>query len=271
MIGVVHLVWAPLGPDPLREFLASYRAQPCRAEHELIIVLNGTRPGAADATSRQALLAELEGTKHRLIVLERALLDLAAYGVAARELEHPRLCFLNSYSVIQVDGWLRSISQALDEPGVGLVGASGSWESQAEWVRGRLVHWPYQLVGLRGARRDYPRFPNPHIRTTAFMITRTLVLQMGLEKVSDKRSAYLHESGRSSITRQAQEQGLMAVVAGRDGHLYDVADWPQSATYRSGAQRNLLVADNRTREWEAASPRLRRRLARDAWGEAAVL
>jgi hypothetical protein len=271
MIGVVHLVWAPLGPEPLRDFLRSYRAHPPEAEHELIIVLNGAHPGGRDPSSQETLLEELHGTQYRLIVLERPLLDLAAYGAAAREIQHPRVCFLNSYSVLQSDGWLRCLSQALDEPGVGLAAASASWESQAEWMRGRLIYWPYQLVGLRAARRDYPRFPNPHVRTTAFMISRTLLLQTGPDDVRDKRSAYLLESGRSSITRQVQEQGLRPVVAGRDGLLYDVADWPRSGTYRSGVQCNLLVADNRTREWEEASARLRRRLARDAWGERAIL
>jgi hypothetical protein len=271
MIGVVHLVWAPLGPGPLREFLRSYHAHPAGGEHELAIVLNGAAPHDDGDRSRETLLAELTGTEHTLIALERPMLDLAAYAEAARRLAHSRLCFLNSYSVVLLDGWLDHLSRALDEPGVGLAGASGSWESQAEWLRGKARHWAYQLMKLHSARRDYPRFPNPHIRTTAFMISREAILQMGLEDARDKRSAYLLESGRMSITRQVQERGLRAVVAGRDGCVYDVADWPRSNSYRSGGQDNLLVADNRTRDWQQASPRLRRRLARDAWGEEGVV
>jgi hypothetical protein len=267
MIGLVHLVWAPLGPEPLREFLRSYRAHPAGAEHELVIALNGARVGGAGGSSREALLAELAGTAHRLIVLERPVLDLAAYGEAARRLEHRWLCFLNSYSVVLADGWLDRLSQALDKPGVGLVGASGSWESQAEWVRGRARYWGYQLLTLRQARRDYPRFPNPHVRTTGFMIARELLLELGLEAVRDKRSAYLKESGRASITRGVQGHGLRAVVVDRNGRLYDVDDWPRSRTYRAGSQDHLIVADKRTRDWQEASPRLTRRLSRDAWGD----
>jgi hypothetical protein len=271
MIGVVYLAWAPLGPRPLREFLRSYHAHPAGAEHELVIVLNGVRPGDGRESSRELLLAELADTEHTLIVLERAMLDLAAYGHVALRLEHARLCFLNSYSVLAVDGWLGLLAAALAEPTVGLAGATASWESQAEWVRGRAIHWPYQLVGLRAVRRDYPRFPNPHIRTTAFIAARATVVPVGLQNVRDKRSAYLLESGRTSITRQVQEAGLRAVVVGRDGRAYDVEDWPESRSYRSGGQENLLVADNRTRDWRDASPRLRRRLSRDAWGERAVV
>jgi hypothetical protein len=263
MIGVVHLLWAPLGPEPLREFLRSYHSHAAGAQHELVIAFNAP-PGDL---SRETLLAELGATAHRLIVLKQPMLDLAAYREVALGLEHERLCFLNSYSVIQADGWLGAMSRAFDGPGVGLVGATGSWESQAEWGRGRAIFWPLQLMTLRGARRDYPRFPNPHVRTTAFMAARAAVLEMGLDGALDKHSAYLLESGHMSITRQIQERGWRPVVVGRDGLVYDVEDWPRSRTYRSGGQDNLLVADNRTRDWGQAAPRLRRRLTRDAWGE----
>ena len=196
------------------------------------------------------------------------MLDLPAYGLAARQLRYERLCLLNSYSTILADGWLGSLARAHEDPGVGLAGATGSWESQAEWVRGRPVYWPYQLARLPSARRDYPRFPNPHIRTTAFTLDRALLLEMDLQHAADKRATYLLESGPHSLTRRVQEHGLRTVVVGRDGHAYEVEEWPLSATYRAGGQGNLLVADRRTRDWERASLRLRRRLSRDAWGSA---
>jgi hypothetical protein len=259
-IGVVHLVWGPLGAEPLLRFLDSYRAHAAGAEHELVVVFNGVGEPAP-------LQAELACTPHRLLTLERPVLDLAAYGLAARELSHERLCFLNSYSTILADGWLRRLAGALEQPRVAIAGATGSWESQAEWVRGRLLYWPYQLLRLHGARRDYPRFPNPHVRTTGFLMRRADILACELEQAHDKRSAYLLESGRRSVTGRLLDRGARALLVGRDGRCYDVEEWPQSATYRSGGQRNLLIADNRTADWERASPRLRRRLSRDAWGE----
>jgi hypothetical protein len=269
MIGVVHLVWAPLGPEPLREFIRSYRAHPAGVEHELAIVLNGAAAqGPEDRRRREQLLAGLADTEHRLISLERPVLDLEAYGAAARLLEYEHLCFLNSYATILAGDWLAYLAAALTQPGVALVGASGSWESQAEWRRGRLRHRPQQLLALARARRDYPRFPNPHIRTSAFMLARARMLRLGLSELPDKRSTYLLESGPHSITRSVLEQGLRAVVVGRDGHIYDVQEWPESHTFRSGEQENLLIADNQTSDYQHASPLVRRRLARGTWGVA---
>jgi hypothetical protein len=282
----VHLVWAPLGPGPLRSFLRSYVAHRAGAAHELIVVLNGaSQEGLAagetagdDAAQAQAqarapvplspeaVAIELRGVEHRLVVLEEPLLDLAAYGAAARLLEHERLCFLNSYSEILAGDWLGKLARAAELPDVGLVGATGSWESQAEWRRGSPRGWLRQLSAIRAPRRDYPRFPNPHVRTTAFMLERRVALELGLERARDKRAAYLLESGWQSITRQVRARGLRAVVVGRDGCSYDVGEWARSRTFRSGGQGNLLVADNRTGDWQRAPVGLRRRLSRDAWG-----
>jgi hypothetical protein len=266
---VVHLVWAPLGPEPVRAFLRSYQSHTAGVEHELAIVLNGaarSRDGRVPLT-RDRLLVELTGVRHRLIELDRPVPDLAAYGLAARTLPHSHLCFLNSYSVVLADDWLVKLVRALDDPDTGLAGATASWESQARWVRGRARYWPYQLATVRGARRDYPPYPNPHIRTTAFVLARQIVLALHLDDAQDKRATYLLESGRRNITRQVLDRGLRAVVVGRDGHPYGVKDWAAARTYRSGGQENLLVADRRTSDWHTASPRVRRRLSRDAWGE----
>jgi hypothetical protein len=124
VIAVVHLVWGPLGPAPLREFLASYRRYPAGIEHELVVVLNGV-----SSDQRPALLAELEGVEHRLLDLAAPVQDLAAYVQAAGCLKHERLCFLNSYSSILAADWLAKLAHALDQPRAGLVAATGSWAS----------------------------------------------------------------------------------------------------------------------------------------------
>jgi hypothetical protein len=260
-LAVVYLLWGPLGPEPVREFVASYTRHPAAIEHELVVLLNGVDPA-----QRATLLSPFEGVKHSLLELDAPVQDLVAYGKAAERLEHELLCCMNTYSLVLVDAWLRILTEAALIPGVGLAGATGSWESQGQWPRGEPRSWFAQLSSLRTLRRDFPGFPNPHLRTTAFVARRRLLLEMGLERAHDKYTAYLLESGRSSITRTVIEQGLRVVVAGRDGRLYDSPQWPSSSTYRSGEQANLLVADRRTGDWLRADASLQRRLSKDAWG-----
>ena len=69
------------------------------------------------------------------------------------------------------------------------------------------------------------------------------------------------------MTRQLWARGLQTLIVGRDGCAFPPQRWADSATFRSGDQANLLVADNRTRQWEAADPAERAHLSRLAWGE----
>jgi hypothetical protein len=124
VIGVVHLVWGPLGPDPLREFVSSYRTHRAGADHELIILLNDVAPA-----QRPQLQHELEDVPHRLVDLGTAGQDLAAYARALMLLDHDRICFLNSYATVLGDDWLAKLDSALDAPRAGIVGPTGSWMS----------------------------------------------------------------------------------------------------------------------------------------------
>jgi hypothetical protein len=133
MVAVVHLVWGPLGVVPLRNFLASYNRHSTGLEHELVILFNGVQ----DA-QRVQIEGELHDTEHRLLTLGEPMQDLAAYARMIQVLEHDRLCFLNSHSVILADDWLVKLSNALDQPGTGMVGATGSWASTRSAVLNSL-------------------------------------------------------------------------------------------------------------------------------------
>jgi hypothetical protein len=140
VIAVVHLVWGPLGPAPLRRFLESYRGHPAGAEHELILLLNGVAP-----SQRETIFAELADVEHRTVVTPAPVQDLLAYRHAAEHLSHERICFLNSHSVIATDSWLGKLADALNTERAGLVGATGSWASvHSSVLNSLLLPTPYR-------------------------------------------------------------------------------------------------------------------------------
>src|SRR3954469_23252887 len=162
---------------------------------------------------------------------------------------------LGGGSEVLADGWLASMYAAAREPGVGLVGATGSFESVAD---------------------DYPAgwfqpFPNPTFRTNAFMIERSLLFGLDIEELTDKLQCLRFESGAAGLTAQVLPRGLRPVVVDRAGVAHDMAAWPRSATFRSGGQAGLLVADNRTRDWEAGDAAFRDWLSGLSWGAAAAV
>jgi hypothetical protein len=254
---LVHLVWAPLGSGALESFLAAYASHPAGLEHRLAILCNGFT-GPADPRLAEIERA-LEGVEHELLMTPAPVLDLAAYRQASEQLDAARLCFLNSYSRPLADGWLAKLAAPLAEPGVGLTGSGGSFESAYSAA-------PFWLRPRR--RRQFPPFPNAHLRTNGFMIDRSLLLELDWPALDSKVAAWAFESGRDSLARQVWARELQVLVVGADDVAYPRERWRESETFRSGEQRNLLVADNRTRQYEEADAELRGRLREMAWGAA---
>jgi hypothetical protein len=125
-ICVVHLVWKPLGLKPLQDFLTSYQQQSAGIDHRLVIAFNGFDSEAEFAEYRAALA----GVPYESLVISPPTQDIPAYFTAARTLECEHLCFLNSYSVLLNKEWLAKLYEHSRRDQVGLVGATGSWQSQ---------------------------------------------------------------------------------------------------------------------------------------------
>jgi hypothetical protein len=250
---LVHLVWAPLGPEPLDRFVRSYRDHEAGAEHELAVLFNGFRPGQ-DISRWKRALADLE---YRELRLDRPAIDLAAYRQAVDLVAAEHYLFVNSHSKVLADGWLAHLERHLRTPGVGMVGAGGSLESA----------YTSAPRPLRPFRRDFDPLPNPHIRTNGFALTRELLVSLDWPLPRRKLQAWRLESGRHGISRQVRDRGLELLVVGRDGLAYPPECWRESATFRSGGQVNQMLGDNRTREYEMAAPNRRLQLERMAWGK----
>jgi hypothetical protein len=246
---LVYLAWTPYGVGAAERFLASYREHPAGAPHRLLLALAG--PEGEDRTPWHRPFAAVE---HERLELGEGI-DLDHYRVAAERVEAERLCFVNTVSVVLADGWLGQLDRVLLSPGVGMVAATGSYESPNA-VR------PGPLSRLRPGHEP---FPNPHLRTNGFAMRRQLLRELEWPLGIGKLEAVALEGGSRSLTRQVSERGLKTLVVGRDGAGYPPERWPESETFRRGEQENLLLADNRTRHYQDGGWLTRRGLSWLAW------
>ncbi len=262
---VVYLARQADGLDATRSFVASYRAFDAGLPHELVVILKGFDDGGARAEAVDAFGA----AAGRFVDVDDRGFDLGPYFTVARSLDHTAFLFLNTFSRILDAGWLAKFAAALAAPRVGLAGATASYEShwtafQAEdrWWK----VWP-RAARMRALYRQlFDPFPNPHIRTNAFMLARDTLRRLDLPPVVEKEDAWALESGKAGLTRQVQRLGLDAVVVDRTGRWWAQDEWPASRTFRSGNEDNLLVADNQTDVFLKADARRRAILSRLAWG-----
>jgi hypothetical protein len=112
----------------------------------------------------------------------------------------------------------------------------------------------------------FPAFPNPHIRSNVFLLSRDMLLSNAPRGTPDKLEAFKFESGTESVTNRILQSGHRALVAGADGRSLDVKDWPQSGTFRLGDQSNLLADDNQTRSFDEVNRHQKAWYGEMTWG-----
>jgi hypothetical protein len=121
---------------------------------------------------------------------------------------------------------------------------------------------------LRELDSSFPKFPNAHIRSTAFMMDRRTFcgLTEGLS-INTKRDAFDFESGSKSLTKKVLDQGRKILLVGRNGRGYLPQYWMHSETFRQGSQDNLLIGDNQTRNYLSLTWNEKREAVVRTWGD----
>lgn len=210
--------------------------------------------GFPDASALGEAKDLFSSVRHTPVFLGDDSLDIGAYFELANQIDEDLICVLNTASEILAHDWLRKLAVNLALPNVGLVGATGSYESLNDES---LDEW----------KKPYPVFPNPHIRSNAFMIDRESFCRVTRGQViAEKLDAIHFESGPRSMTRQILAMGRETLVVGRNGRGYAPQWWPTSDTFRLGTQSNLLVADNQTRNFTALRWPEKREFVLRTWG-----
>ncbi len=272
---VVHLARAQNGVTPFAGFLESYANTKTVPGQELAILFKGFDGQPDLLRAHKDLLAKQ--AYHALPVPDEGF-DIVPYFHAVQKLDADVLCFLNSFSRPLDADWLTKLYGHLERDGVGIVGATSSCLSYRDYYRehrAELDNDPFYAsrVGcvrlallLRAYHHWYAPFPNPFMRSNAFMARRDVLNRVRVPAIRKKTHAYRFESGLHGLTRQIQAQGLRPLVVGKDGQGYEIADWHKSDTFMQGNQDNLLVEDNQTRRYQEADDATRLQFARNSWG-----
>lgn len=227
-------------------FLDSYRCKPAGINHSLYVIFKGFEHDV-DLEKARVLFSSVP---HTPVFLADDSFDIGAYIEWANMIEEDLICVFNTASEILAPDWLRKLAINLAIPNVGLVGATASYESLSE------------------LNSTFPAFPNTHIRSTAFMIDRGLFCSFTkCLKLANKIDAFHFESGSQSLTRQVLAIRKDVLLVGRNGRGYSPMFWADSGTFRQGMQKNLLVADNQTRNYLALPWNEKREFVMRTWGE----
>lgn len=286
-ICVVHLVREQNGIEPFVRFIESYRKNSGGIDHDLLIVFKGFNSPGAKAEH----LKFLASFQYYTLDVPDVGFDITAYFAAAKQFssDYRHFCFLNSFSVIHDCEWLSKLYDQISRPGIGLVGATGSWQSLrvsgVSWLliamgvaavrhyrlSSEITLWRRLVLGATAGRqhglflREFNLFPNYHLRTNTFMISSELMQKIKCHEIKSKADAYRFESGKHGLTQQILGMGKAILIVGKDGVGYEMERWNKSNTFWHSEQENLLVSDNQTLDYQHGSRERRKNLSNGAW------
>jgi hypothetical protein len=216
--------------DILRRFVESYRVFNAGYAHDLYICVSG-------ASLSQHSMAILAGTQFRVLRYNGGGWDIGAYQHAAKHLlDYDFVICLNSQAHIVKANWLLFFVQAFEKFGVGVYGASSSFETF------------------------------PHIRTCCIAFPPRLILEYPLD-ARCRYDAELFEHSPKGFCPWAIEKGLPVCVVTQSGvdQLADSRNRPN--VFRRGSQGELLIHDRHTIIYSSASPAEKEQLERKADGK----
>jgi hypothetical protein len=272
-------MWLPYGFNHFKTFFDSYLKYPAGIQHDLIIIFKGMKLADENMDLYHQLLFQ-NNIVYNTLYTEGGL-DIDTYFYAAQQIKTELIFFLNTSSIILNNDWLSKMYFSINQHKIGMVSATGSWHSYRSMVF-FINTWKYEsLKGIVYNFRKYKlmlkaafyypflfkSFPNPHLRTNAFIIWKKLFLTIKWKPLTSKFRAYLCESGRNSVTNQVIRAGYDVLVVDKNGRYYRQSQWHESQTYWIKAQENLLIADNQTTKYQVASSEEKKMYTFLAWGE----
>lgn len=255
------------GMEPFLQFIRSFeKYRPGDEDWTLILIFKGFE----GATECQPYLDAAQDLKAGRFDVSDEGYDISAYLKAVEHFHFETVLLFNSFSEILAPHWLDFYRERF-QPGVGMIGATASFESTSSaYLRIAKDEKNPILKSLRYLKTLYlvclfPLFPNVHLRTNAIMV-RTSDFLREKRAIRTKMQALRFESGRRSLSRRLMKRGQKVFLLTKRGELLEAGKWPAARVFRSGDQNDLLIGDNQTRAYAAASAEGRKELQISAWG-----
>lgn len=212
--------------DFVSDFVNSYKKYSAGIEHSLTIIAKN----CPDAQTLEKVSNLAKEVKAKVIELPDDGFDFGAYFRVAELIEDDYIMFCGSQAQIKCKNWLGMFYKAFkNDKSIKLAGPMGSWGDA-----------------------KFKKFPNYHIRTTAFMVEKEMFLDY-ISKTNfpvTKEDTYEIEHGEKSITNFVLNQKNKVVVVNNKGEVFNHEDWDISETFRYPLFSKSIFDDKYSKKYE---------------------
>jgi hypothetical protein len=264
---VVYLAYEPYKIDNFKKFINNYKYLYSGQKHQLVICFK-------KFSSKKSILEWkklLKGIKYTAIIDNCKIddFDFGSYIRVAGKYKNKIILFLNSHSYPIKNNWLKLIAKHYTKKS--LVGCTASYASLSSSFFSypkyyRMNFLKCLIYGFFNLFR-FPIFPNPHIRSNAFLIKGSDFLSLKLPIFfQHKLQTNMSESGWFGMTRQLKKKKFRIILANSKGEGYLEPAWIKSETFSYKDQDNLIISDNRTRIYKNSSLKNKKKEQKFHWG-----
>jgi hypothetical protein len=192
--------------------------------------------------------------------------DFGSYKRIAEKYLNYSILFLNSHSYPACDNWLLKLTKNFSNNT--LIGTSASNESLLNSLQlkkfYKILSYLFNLFHLK---RNFNSFPNPHIRTSSFLINTNEFLEyMENKKINSKIDTWKIESGKNSLTNYFKNKNFKFFIINSDGEKYTEKNWKFSETYCYSNQSKTIISDKHTRKYLSLNEKDRKVCQIKVWG-----
>jgi len=192
--------------------------------------------------------------------------DFGSYKRVSEKYRSHTIFFLNSHSYPLKKNWLKKLLYYYKEKT--LIGTSASYESLLTSLKFKKIYKIISfLIRLIRYKKKFKTFPNPHIRTSSFLIKgEDFISFIKNKKITNKEDAWFTESGLNGLTNYFKRKKYDIFVINSDGLKFTENNWMLSETYNYSKQSKSLISDKHTRKYLKLSNQKRLSASCTSWG-----
>jgi len=249
--------------NSIDQFINHYTEFNAGVNHKLLILYK-----MLDSESIKFCETKLKNIPHTKYVdtTEKNDFDFGSYKRVAQLHQDKRILFLNSHSYPICNNWLSMMISNSDSKT--LIGTSASNESILDAVKLKKKYKIFShLLKKIILKKKFNSFPNPHVRTSSFLIYGQLLLDYMInKKVNNKENAWEIESGKKSLSNYFKYKNYPIYIVNSDGKKFTEVDWMYSETYCYSKQLKSIISDKHTRKYLSLSEKDKALSQTKVWG-----
>lgn len=249
--------------NSLENFKNNYLKYNAGLNHDLIICLKLIKNDDIIKIKNKLL-----GLKYKIFIdpFPKNDFDFGSYKRVSEKYYSRDIFFLNSHSYPISINWLRKLMKYKTENT--LIGTSASYESIINSIK---LKKKYKLISylfkLYRYKQNFFNFPNPHIRTSSFLIRGKLFFDFIKNKrINSKEDAWKIESGKQNLTNYFKKKNYDIFVINSDGKKFLENNWKKSETYCYENQTKTIISDKHTRKYLLFDSQKKSEIQFKVWG-----